>query len=465
MQLTASQAHHTSRRMSQTMGRSSFPEMIIKKRDGSQLSAEEIHDFIDGVTSNTMQQSQIGAMLMAIWQKGMNFDETLKLTEKMMKSGEVLHWSNEWLVVDKHSTGGVGDKISLILAPALAACGCKVPMISGRGLGHTGGTLDKLESIPGFKINLTVDVVKQTLQDVGCCIIGQTETLVPADRIIYAIRDITGTVDSVPLITASIMSKKAAEGLSALVLDVKFGKAALYKDLESARCLAQSLVTVGNKLGIKTGAVLSRMDAPIGRCVGHTLEVYESLECLKGHGPDDLNNLVTTLGGCLLHMSGRSDTPEDGQKAISEVLKNKEALEKFQEMLVAQGVKAEISRSLCAENADYFQYLQRAQYHTEMNALDDGSVLGIDGKAIADVLHKLGAGRSKTEDQINHSVGAELLVDLGQQIKKGQPWIRIHHDCKQLSSKQQQDLQEALDIGSADDYRDSPRVAEFILPH
>ncbi|KAK3517819.1 hypothetical protein QTP70_018973 [Hemibagrus guttatus] len=406
----------------------------------------------------------LGAMLMAIWQKGMNSDETLELTKMMMKSGEVLHWCKEWLVIDKHSTGGVGDKISLILAPALAACGCKVPMISGRGLGHTGGTLDKLESIPGFKINLTVEQVKQTLQDVGCCIVGQTETLVPADRILYAIRDITGTVDSVPLITASIMSKKAAEGLSALVLDVKFGKAALCKDLKSARRLAESLVTVGNKLGIKTGAVLTRMDAPIGRCVGHTLEVYEALKCLKGHGPDDLKNLVITLGGRLLQMSGRSATLEDGQNAISEVLKSRKALQKFQDMLVAQGVNAEISRSLCSENAEYFQYLQHAQYQTELRAVDDGTILGVDGKAIADVLHKLGAGRSKTEDQIRYSVGAELLVDQGQPIQKGQPWIRIHHDCEELSSQQQQDLQGALDIGSADDYQHSPRVAEFIPP-
>ncbi|KAG7320473.1 hypothetical protein KOW79_016326 [Hemibagrus wyckioides] len=451
--------------MSHTAGRSSFPEMIMKKRDSVQLSPEEIHDFVEGVTSKTMQQSQIGAMLMAIWQKGMDFDETLELTKKMMNSGEVLHWSQDWLVVDKHSTGGVGDKISLILAPALAACGCKVPMISGRGLGHTGGTLDKLESIPGFKINLTVEEVKQTLQDVGCCIVGQTETLVPADRILYAIRDITSTVDSVPLITASIMSKKAAEGLSALVLDVKFGKAALCKDLESALQLAQSLVTVGNKLGIKTGAVLSRMDTPIGRCVGHTLEVYEALECLKGHGPDDLRNLVTTLGGCLLQMSGRSATLEDGENAISEVLKSRKALQKFQDMLVAQGVNAETSCSLCSENAEYFQYLQRAQYQTELRAVDDGTVLGVDGKAIADVLHKLGAGRSKTEDQIKYSVGAELLVDPGQPIQKGQPWIRIHHDCEKLSSQQQQNLEGALDIGSADVYQDSPRVAEFILPN
>ncbi|XP_060759684.1 thymidine phosphorylase [Neoarius graeffei] len=453
--------------MAHTTDTSSFPGMIRRKRDGDQLSTEEICAFIGGVKSHTIQESQIGAMLMAIWQKSMVPEETMILTKEMMMSGEVFHWPEEWegLIVDKHSTGGVGDKVSLPLAPALAACGCKVPMISGRGLAHTGGTLDKLESIPGFRINLSVEQAKQILQDVGCCIMGQTETLVPADRVLYAIRDITATVDSVPLITASIMSKKAAEGLSALVLDVKFGKAALYKDLNSARSLAQSLVTVGNSLGIKTGAVLSRMDAPIGRCVGHTLEVYEALECLKGRGPDDLKNLVTALGGYLLQMSGQSATQEAGQKAISEVLMNGMALQKFQAMLEAQGVSACISQALCSEKAEYFKYLKPAQYKTELKATDDGTVLEIDGMAIAMLLHKLGAGRNKAGEPINHSVGAELLVDPGQQIKKGQSWIRIHHDCVNLSPMQQAELQGTLVIGSGDDYRDRARVAEFILPN
>ncbi|KAI5093958.1 thymidine phosphorylase, partial [Silurus meridionalis] len=453
-------------RMSHTMGGNSFPEMIMRKRDGGQLSAEDIHTFVGGVKSRTIQDSQIGAMLMAIWQKSMDNKETMMLTKEMMTSGEVLHWPEEWtgLVVDKHSTGGVGDKVSIPLAPALAACGCKVPMISGRGLAHTGGTLDKLESIPGFNIHLSTERVKQILQDVGCFIVGQTETLVPADRVLYAHRDITATVDSVPLITASIMSKKAAEGLNALVLDVKFGKAALYKDMDSARTLAQSMVAVGNSLGIKTGAVLSRMDAPIGRCVGNSLEIYEALECLKGRGPDDLNNLITSLGGYLLQMCGRAATLEAGQKAISEVLMNGKALQHFQEMLQAQGVTADISRSLCSEKAEYFNHLRRAKHQTELKAPDDGTVLDIDGMTIAVVLHKLGAGRTKPGEPINHSVGAELLVDLGQQVKKGQSWIRIHHDCATLSSHQHADLQEALVIGSGEGFQNNARVVEFIQP-
>uniref|UniRef100_A0A8B9L4L8 Thymidine phosphorylase n=1 Tax=Astyanax mexicanus TaxID=7994 RepID=A0A8B9L4L8_ASTMX len=409
----------------------------------------------------------VGAMLMAMWMKGMVAEETLALTKEMMMSGEVFHWPEEWagLVVDKHSTGGVGDKVSLPLAPALAACGCKVPMISGRGLAHTGGTLDKLESIPGFNIHQTVEQVKQILQNVGCCIVGQTENLVPADRVLYAVRDATATVESLPLITGSIISKKGAERLCALLLDVKFGRAALYKDQDSAKALAQSLVTVGNSLGMKTGAVLSRMDAPIGHCVGNALEVCEALECLKGRGPDDLKELVISLGGFLLWMSNRSPTPEKGQMMIAEVLKNGAALHKFQAMLEAQGVSTDIARSLCSETTDYSKHLRPAEYQTQLQASSDGTVLDIDGMVIATVLHRLGAGRTQAGEPINHSVGAKLLVHLGQQVQKGQSWITIHHDCPVLSPEQRSDLQGSLIVGETDRYQPNGRVVEFIQPN
>ncbi|XP_072530031.1 thymidine phosphorylase [Salminus brasiliensis] len=453
--------------MAQTESVVNYQEMIRRKRDGGQLSSAEIRAFIQGVTLNTIQESQIGAMLMAMWMKGMVAEETLALTKEMMMSGDVFHWPEEWagLVVDKHSTGGVGDKVSLPLAPALAACGCKVPMISGRALAHTGGTLDKLESIPGFNIHQTVEQVRQILQDVGCCIVGQTENLVPADRVLYALRDATATVDSLPLITGSIISKKGAERLCALLLDVKFGRAALYKDLNSARTLAQSLVTVGNSLGMKTGAVLSRMDAPIGHCVGNALEVCEALKCLKGQGPDDLKELVKSLGGFLLWMSNRSPTPERGQMMIAEVLTNGAALRKFQAMLEAQGVSTHIAHSLCSETTDYSKHLRPAEYQTQLQVLDDGTVLDIDGMVIATVLHRLGAGRTRAGESINHSVGAELLVDLGQQVHKGQSWIRIHHDCPVLSPDQRADLQGSLIIGNGDSYQANVRVVEFIQPN
>ncbi|XP_057179529.1 thymidine phosphorylase isoform X2 [Triplophysa rosa] len=409
--------------MSFTNNTITFPELIRLKRDGGEFSDEDIKVFVQGVKSRTIQDSQIGAMLMAIWLKGMSKEETLRLTREMMKSGEVFVWPDEWLVVDKHSTGGVGDKVSLPLAPALAACGCKVPMISGRGLAHTGGTLDKLESIPGFKVNQSVEQIKQILQDIGCCIVGQTESLVPADRVLYALRDATSTVDSLPLITGSIISKKGAEGLKALILDVKFGRAALYKDLDSAHHLARSLVTAGNNLGVKTGAVLSRMDAPIGRCVGNAVEVCEALDCLKGRGPDDLNELVSTLGGYLLWMSSHSPSLENGKNEIIQKLMNGEALKKFEDMLVAQGVSADVACSLCADGADYFQHMKQATHQTELKSQHDGTVLEIDGLVLAKVLHRLGAGRNKLDEKIDHSVGAELLVDMGQQVNPGSKFI------------------------------------------
>ncbi|XP_062339713.1 thymidine phosphorylase isoform X2 [Osmerus eperlanus] len=407
--------------MSHVQTSATYQELIRKKRDGGQLTQREIRDFVQGVKLKTIQESQIGAMLMAIWQKGMETEETHALTKEMMLSGEVMSWPAEWegLVVDKHSTGGVGDKVSLVLAPALAACGCKVPMISGRGLAHTGGTLDKLESIPGFNIYQPVQQLQRILAEVGCCIVGQTETLVPADKVLYALRDATSTVDSLPLITGSIISKKGAESLSALVLDVKFGRAALYKDLASAKTLAQSLVTVGNSLGMRTGAVLSRMDAPIGRCVGNSLEVIESLEILKGRGSHTLIDLVTTLGGLLLVMSSRSASLEEGKRAVARTLQDGSALAKFQAMMQAQGVANHVACSLCAAHTDYYRVLRRAQNQTEL------------------------------ETQ-----------------RQGQPWLRVHFESPALSPAQTLLLQNILTLGTPlpQHTHTHTLVAETILP-
>uniref|UniRef100_A0A8C9YBS4 Thymidine phosphorylase n=1 Tax=Sander lucioperca TaxID=283035 RepID=A0A8C9YBS4_SANLU len=400
----------------------SIPDLIKKKRDGGALSDEEIKAFIQRVTDKTIQDCQTGAMLMAIWQKGMTDKEIVTLTKEMMSSGEVMSWPKEWagLVVDKHSTGGVGDKVSLVLAPALAACGYKVPMISGRGLAHTGGTLDKLESIPGFNIQQSTDQIKNILDSVGCCIVGQTETLVPADRVLYGMRDVTSTVNSLPLIAGSIISKKGAESLSALVLDVKFGRAALYKDLDSARELAQLLVKVGNSLGMRTGAALSSMDGTIGRCVGNSLEVIECLETLKGKGPDDLMELVTTLGGLLLKMTGSVSDLSEGKKKISDAVIGGAALSKFQAMMEKQGVDSEAARALCSTDTDYYSILRKSKHQIKLETPADGEVVDVDGMMLAEVLHKLGAGRSKSGESVNHSVGAKLLVSLGQKVQKGE---------------------------------------------
>ncbi|XP_030576360.1 thymidine phosphorylase isoform X2 [Archocentrus centrarchus] len=429
----------------------SIPDLIRKKRDGGQLSDEEVKAFIHAVTAKTIQECQTGAMLMAIWLMGMVPTETETLTREMMLSGEVMKWPEEWkkLVVDKHSTGGVGDKVSLVLAPALAACGCKVPMISGRGLAHTGGTLDKLESIPGFNIDQSTEQILGILGSVGCCIVGQTEELVPADRVLYALRDATSTVDSLPLITGSIISKKGAESLSALVLDVKFGRAALYKDLTSATELAQQLVGAGNGLGMRTAAVLSSMDGTIGRCVGNSLEVIEALETLKGNGPDDLMELVTTQGGLLLVMTGLAADLSEGRKQISGAVANGAALLKFGAMMEAQGVAAETAQLLCSARADgYYSVLRKAKHQLELRAPADGVVLDVDGLVLAQVLRGLGAGRSKAGEPVNHSVGAEVLVSLGQKVTKGVSWLRLHYEDPAPTQDQKNQLENALTVGT-----------------
>uniref|UniRef100_A0A673A2B5 Thymidine phosphorylase n=1 Tax=Sphaeramia orbicularis TaxID=375764 RepID=A0A673A2B5_9TELE len=421
----------------------SIPDLIKKKRDGMKLSDEEIKTFIQAVTDKTIQECQTGAMLMAIWQKGMVAKETVTLTKEMMTSGEVMSWPDEWagLVVDKHSTGGVGDKVSLVLAPALAACDCKVPMISGRGLAHTGGTLDKLESIPGFNIHQPIGQVQEILASVGCCIVGQTEMLVPADRVLYALRDATSTVDSLPLITGSIISKKGAESLSALVLDVKFGRAALYKDLNSAKELAQSLVEVGNGLGIRTAAVLSSMDTTIGRCVGNSVEVIESLETLKGNGPDDLMDFM--ICGELLRMTGLVSELPEGKKRISDAVVSGAALSKFQAMMEAQGVARETAQQLCSTHTNYYSILRKSKHQMELKTQDSGVVMDVDGLCLAQILHKLGAGRSQAGAPINHSVGAELLVSLGQRVNKGNRSMTVTSEIPPINR-----LQNCLILGS-----------------
>lgn len=402
---------------------------------------------------------------MAVYLRGMETEEVRTLTQAMMESGEVLRWPEDWSdrVVDKHSTGGVGDKVSLVLAPALAACGCKVPMISGRGLAHTGGTLDKLESIPGFNINQSAKQIHHILESVGCCIVGQTETLVPADRVLYALRDATSTVDSLPLITGSIVSKKGAESLTALVLDVKFGRAALYKDLESAKELAQELMATGNGLGIRTGAALSRMDAPIGRMVGNSLEVLEALETLKGRGPPDLMELVTALGGVLLQMTGLATDQSEGSKKIYQAVVGGEALATFQAMMEAQGVANKTACSLCSAHSDYFKVLRKSKFQRELTSDTEGFIESVDGLVIAQVLHKLGAGRSKAGEPVNHSVGAELLVAPGQEIKKGTAWLRLHYEDLVPSSDQLTVLQNSLRVG-LEPQTQQDLIQELLLP-
>uniref|UniRef100_A0A8C5RVL9 Thymidine phosphorylase n=1 Tax=Laticauda laticaudata TaxID=8630 RepID=A0A8C5RVL9_LATLA len=447
-------------------GQISIPEIIRKKRDGETLQQEEIRYFVQTLGSGRSREGQIGAMLMAIRLKGMEPSETVVLTREIAASGTTLDWPAQWrgLLVDKHSTGGVGDKVSLPLAPALAACGCKVPMISGRGLGHTGGTLDKLESVPGFSVSQSPEQMKEILERIGCCIVEQSQYLVPADKVLYALRDVTATVDSLPLIISSILSKKMVEKLSALVLDVKFGSAALYHTLESAEQLARNLVSIGNQLGMKTAAVLSRMDEPVGGRVGNSLEVLEALQCLEGGGPGDLRELVTTLGGLLLWQSGRASSVPTGATQIGQVLDNGAALHTFQAMLQAQGVEAEVSRLLCEGTEEQrLAVLKVAGTQEELRAPEEGMEWAR-ALPIAQVLHGLGAGRTQEGQPVNLRVGAELLVSTGKRVAKGTPWIRIHHDAPRLSQTHRETLEKALILGDVEPFTPAAKVVKILLP-
>ncbi|XP_051016165.1 thymidine phosphorylase [Acomys russatus] len=444
-----------------------LPELIQLKRDGGHLSEANIRDFVHAVMDGSAQDTQIGAMLMAIRLQGMDLEETSVLTRALAESGQQLKWPKSWhqQLVDKHSTGGVGDKVSLVLAPALAACGCKVPMISGRSLGHTGGTLDKLESIPGFSVTQSPEQMLLILEEAGCCIVGQSEKLVPADGILYAARDVTATVDSVPLITASILSKKAVEGLSTLVVDVKFGGAAVFPDQEQARKLAKTLVSVGESLGLRVAAALTAMDNPLGRSVGHTLEVEEALLCLDGAGPPDLRELVTRLGGAILWLSEQAETQDQGAARVAAALDNGSARRRFQLMLSAQGVDPRLARALCSGSpTQRRQLLPHARMQEELLAPADGTVEGVLALQLARVLHELGAGRCRAGQPIRPGVGAELLVDVGQWLYRGTPWLRVHLDSPALSSQQRRALQGALVLSDRAPFKAPSPFAELVLP-
>ncbi|XP_054426441.1 thymidine phosphorylase [Pteronotus mesoamericanus] len=444
-----------------------LPELIRLKRDGGRLSEGDIRGFVRAVVDGRAQGAQIGAMLMAIRLRGMHLEETVALTEAMADSGEKLEWPEAWrpYVVDKHSTGGVGDKVSLALAPALAACGCKVPMISGRGLEHTGGTLDKLESIPGFTVIQSPEQMRGLLESVGCCIVGQSKKLVPADGILYGARDVTATVDSLPLITASILSKKVAENLSALVMDVKFGGAAVIQNRTEAGELARALVDVGAGLGLPVAAALTSMDNPLGRKVGNSLEVEEALLCLDGAGPPDLRDLVTRLGGTLLWISGQAETQEEGTARVAATLDDGSARDRFERMLAMQGVDPGLARALCSGTpAQRHQLLPRAREQEELLAPADGTVELVRALPLARVLHELGAGRSRAGETLRLGVGAELLVGVGQRLRRGTPWLRVHLDAPALSGLQRRTLQEALVLSDREPFTAPSPFADLILP-
>ncbi|XP_074640418.1 thymidine phosphorylase-like isoform X2 [Tubulanus polymorphus] len=446
--------------------------LIDKKKDGEELDEDEIHFFVKGVVEEEIRQSQLGAMLMAIYVKGMTVRETVHLTNQFMHSGALLTWPDDWrdLVVDKHSTGGVGDKVSIPLAPALIACGLKVPMMAGRSLEHTGGTIDKLESIPGYNPDQNISSMETLLGTVGGCIVSQTKQLNPADRIFYATRNVTSTVANIPLIVASIVSKKAVEGISCLVLDVKFGTAAFMKTKENALRLAKNMVEVGKGLGMKIAVCLSRMDHPIGFMVGNALEIEESIQCMKGEGPDDLDQLVVaqvilrcSTGGVLLYLANQADSVDLGKAMIRNVLNDGSALIKFQEMLIAQGVSTEESELLCDPDGDVWNVMTKAKHTVDILANKSGYVHDVDAMTIAKVGNSLGAGRKRVNEPLNHAVGLELKIRVGDYIKQDDVWIKVHHDLEEFNDQFIGLLNQAIRLGEGPCERPS-RVEQIILP-
>ena len=399
-----------------------FPQdIIIKKRDGGALTKEEIEFFARGVTDGRFADYQATALLMAIFWRGMTPQETAWLTDAMMRSGDVIDLHDiPGAKVDKHSTGGVGDKVSLILAPLAAACGLKVPMMSGRGLGHTGGTLDKLEAIPGFKVMLSVAEFRTILQQVGAAMIGQTPQVVPADRKLYSLRDVTGTVECIPLICASIMSKKLAEGIDSLVLDVKFGKGAFMKRKEDALTLARAMVAVGKAGGKPVWAQLTAMNQPLGRAAGHTTEVIESIECLKGRGPADLMEVTYALTGHMLVLGGAAQNTAEAQKQMEAAIAHGTALAKFRAMCVAQGGDPRV--------IDDYRILPTAKKLLTVRAPADASgyVSEVDALKCGHAIMALGGGRAAVTDKVDHAVGIADLIKIGEPVTPGALLCTLH---------------------------------------
>ncbi len=386
--------------------------LIAKKRDGGELTADEIGALITGYVRGDVPDYQMSAWAMAVYIRGMTVAETAALTEHMLHSGVTFEWpEGESPKVDKHSTGGIGDKVSLPLAPLLACCDLQVPMISGRGLGATGGTLDKLESIPGFRTNLSTAEFQDVCRRVGCVISGATANLVPADRKLYALRDVTGTVPSIPLITASIMSKKLAEGLDALVLDVKWGSGAFMKTLDQARALAKSMVDTGKRMGVPTAALLTDMNQPLGRMAGNAVEVNESVDSLQGNGPADMMEVTLELGAELLVLAKREKTPAAARHRLEKAISSGAGLEKFREMVAAQGGNLDAPRPVAPAR--------------DIGSPWDGYVTSIDTERLGFAVIHLGGGRKQLNDKLDLSVGLEMLVRVGDAVEKGKPLVRV----------------------------------------
>ncbi|MEP4769289.1 MAG: thymidine phosphorylase [Roseibium sp.] len=434
-------------------------EIIIKKREGGNLNSEEIGFFVKGLADGSVTEGQVAALAMAIFFKGLTVDERVALTLAMRDSGDVLDWSDvDAPVLDKHSTGGVGDNVSLMLAPALAACGAAVPMISGRGLGHTGGTLDKFDSIPGYQTQPDNTLFKKIVKEVGCAVIGQTGNLAPADKRFYGIRDVTGTVESIDLITASILSKKLAAGLQGLVLDVKWGTGAFMPTIEEARALAESLVLVANGAGLKTTALLTDMNECLASAAGNAVEMQNAVDFLKGTAIDNrLWDVTVAQGGELLASGGLAETAEAGCTMMREAFESGSAAEKFAQMVHGLGGPADFM-----EKTEL--YLANAPVEAPIYADQSGTVTCVDARAIGVAVVELGGGRKAAADVIDHSVGLTSLAGIGNTVDADAPLAIVHAKSEADAERAAVAIRAAYAVGAAIDVVDRPSVVERIAP-
>ncbi len=415
-------------------------DIIRTKRDGEALSHEAIDAFVTGVVDGSWPDYQTSALLMAIVLRGMSAEETTWLTDAMVRSGDRVDLSAiPGVKVGKHSTGGVGDKVSIVLAPLAAACGVVVPKMSGRGLGHTGGTLDKLEAIPGFRVSLSLDEFRAALAAVGCALISQTKTIAPADKKLYALRDVTGTVESIPLISASVMSKKLAEGSSALVLDVKCGRGAFMKTRQDAMELARSLVAIGTRAGVRTEAFVTFMGSPLGRAVGNAVEIAECVDTLRGEGPPDLQALIVRLATRMVVLAGRTTTEEEASTLVTGALTSGKALQKFRDLVAYQGGDVSV--------IDDPSKLPTAGSQADVSAPAAGHLTALDADLIGHASMLLGAGRDTVDQAIDHAAGIVLLAKPGDEVAAGTPVARLHYNDGGRAREAMALVQSAIHVG------------------
>ncbi|MDP3070755.1 MAG: thymidine phosphorylase [Opitutaceae bacterium] len=429
-------------------------DVIRKKRDGGVLNREEIEFWIRGTVSGAIPDYQVSALLMALFLRGMNDEEAAVLTDVMAHSGSMFTPDDlGGYTVDKHSTGGVGDKTTLVLIPLLAAAGLKVGKLSGRALGHTGGTIDKLESIPGFRTDLSLEAYRAQVARIGCALIGQTKDLAPSDKKLYALRDVTATVECIPLICGSILSKKLAEGIDALVLDVKFGRGAFMKTLAEARQLAEALVAVGRAGGKNVRALLTAMDQPLGRAVGNALEVAESIACLRGAGPADLMEVTYALGAHMLILGGVAQDEGEARAKLEGVVRDGSALAKLREIVEAQGgdVRA----------IDDPARLPQAKFKVPLPAPRAGVICDVDAMGVALAALCLGAGRAQADDRIDPAVGVDALVKVGERVAAGAPLCVIHASDEKALAEARQMLAAAIVVGDTAP-KAQPLIAEVL---